>query len=68
MNPDNPFATVAQAVIDLVTLHGDLFVQPRHAPVPRLRRHPDRVVRDQGGAGGERGPRAVPDGEVRRPC
>jgi hypothetical protein len=26
MNPDNPFATVAQAVIQLLTLHGDLFV------------------------------------------
>ena len=26
MNPDNPFATVAQAVVTLVTLHGDLFV------------------------------------------
>jgi hypothetical protein len=26
MNPDNPFATIAQAVVTLVTLHGDLFV------------------------------------------
>ena len=26
MNPDNPFATVAQAVINLVTLHSHLFV------------------------------------------
>ncbi len=26
MNPDNPFASVAQAVIQLLTLHGDLFV------------------------------------------
>ena len=26
MNPDNPFATVAQAVINLVTMHSHLFV------------------------------------------